>query len=236
MRARRAVFGSLLLVALSLLSSCASYVESRAGSVLLDAMPRVIGPADRYEATVRGANASASHFDAVHAVGVRVQRPGVPVIDRFVVDLKDVELDRPNKQITAIGAAQAAVRITAADLSTYLVTQRWIEQPVVSLMPPDIVAVSGVLRVPGLPIVAATQATFRGRLVASGPKLRVAIDALSAGGRSAPPLALVLIETAINPLLDLAAYAVASTIDRVRVESDAIDLVASGTRMTLSPR
>ena len=127
MRARRAVFGSTLLVTLSLLSSCASYVEGRAESVLLEAMPRVIGPADRYEASVRGANTSASHFDAVHAVGVRVQRPGIPVIDRFVVDLQDVELDRPNKQVTAIGSAQAAVRITAADLSTYLMSQRWIE-------------------------------------------------------------------------------------------------------------
>lgn len=236
MRARRVVLGSTLLAVLSLLSSCASYVEGRAESELLEAMPRVIGPADCYEATVHGADSSASHFDVVHAVGIRVQRLGVPVIDRFVVELQDVELDQPNKQVTAIGAAQAAVRITAADLSTYLKSQRWVEQPVVSLMPPDVVAVSGVLRVLGLPITVETQATFRGRLVASGSKLRVEINGLSAGGRSAPPLALGLIEMAINPLLDLSAYAVPSTIDRVRVEGDAIDLVASGSRMTLSRR
>jgi hypothetical protein len=221
---------SVCVVAL-LSASCATYVAGQAESVLLEAMPRVFGPADRYEARVVGANASASHFDKVRVVGVRVQRPNTPVIDRMEVDLQDVSVDRPNKRVTRIGAAQAVARITAVDLQSYLERQSWIAQPQVRLSPPDGVAVSGFLRAPGLGIAPELPASFSGRLLPSGSQLRVAVDALSLGNKEAPSLLRSLVGTVVNPVFDLSAYAVPSSIDRVVVQDDTIELRASGSHL-----
>ena len=218
-------------VAPLLLASCATYVAGRAESALRGAMPRVIGPADHYEATVRGASADASHFDKVHVVGNRVQRPHTPVIDRFEVDLQDVTFDLPSKQVSGIGSARAAVYVKAVDLTAYLEQQRWIARPSVQLLPPDRLEVSGFFKVLGVDLAAGAPATFKGRLVTSGSQLRVAVDSLSLGDREAPGLLKGLVATAVNPLFDLAAYAVPSTVERVRVQDDAILLEASGSQL-----
>ena len=123
-----AALNATLLVA-SLVAGCANYVEGRVEGAVLEALPQVLGPADRYEATVRGTNSNASHFDRVHAVGIRVQRPRTPMIDRIEVDLQDVSVDRPNKQVTGIGAAQTVVCVKSADLTSFLGQQNWIAQP-----------------------------------------------------------------------------------------------------------
>jgi hypothetical protein len=225
----------LALWAAALLSvSCQTYVSERAESSLLVAMPRVLGPADRYEATVRGANTSASHFDLVRVVGVRVQRPKTPVIDRFEATLREVSVDRPNKQVTAIGTAQAVVRVTAADLQSHVERQGWIGQPRVRLLPPDGITVTGLLEVPVAGATLSSSASFTGRLVPSGSRLLIAVDALSLGDRQAPPLLRSWVGAAVNPLFDLSAYAVPSTIDRVSVQDDAIRLEASGSRMQVN--
>lgn len=224
-----------VLASAGLLSACASFVESRAESVLLEAMPRVIGPADRYVATVQGVNADASHIDGVLVVGDHVRRLRMPVIDRFNVDLRDVSVDRLNKQLTGIGAAQAGVRIKGADLTAYLQQQSWIAEPSVQLQPPDSVLVSGLLRVPGLSLATSAPAAFRVRLIPDGPRLLVAVDSLAVGSREAPSLLRSLAATAINPLFDLSAYAVPSSIDRVSVEADTIVMEASGSRLKVAP-
>jgi len=201
------------------LVSCESYVAERAESSLLETMPRVLGPADRYEVTVRGADTSASHFDLVSVVGVRVQRPKTPVIDRFEAALQDVSVDRPNKQVTGIGAAQAVVWVSAADLQSYLEQQSWIAQPQVRLVPPNGITVTGSLRIPVGGAALSASTSFSGRLVPSGSQLLIAVDALSLGDRQAPPLLRSLVGTAVNPLFDLSDYAVPSTIDRISVQS-----------------
>lgn len=226
---------ALLLLAAAWSASCASYVDGRVEKVLVEAMPRVIGPADRYEATVRGADASASHVDEVHAVGTGVQRPRMPRIDRFQVDLQDVSIDRANKQVTGVGAARAVVQVKADDLGAYLARQAWIAQPKVRLRAPDRVEIGGFLQVPGMPVSGAA-ATFAGRLVPDGPRLRVVVTALEFAGRDAPPLLRGMAEAAINPLFDLSSYAVPSTIDRVDVQEDAIVIEASGSRMQVLRR
>ena len=235
MQSSRAVLAGALASA-GLLGACASYVESRVESVLLEALPRAIGPADHYDATVQGANADASHFDRVLVVGERVRRPRTPVIDRLNVNLQDVSLDRPNKQVTGIGAAQAGVRIKAGDLTAYLEQQSWIAQPTVELQPPDSVLVSGLLRVPGLSLATSGQASFRTRLIPEGPRLLVAVDSLAMGSREAPTLLRGLVATAINPLFDLSAYAAPAKIDRVGIEADVIVLEASGSQPRLFDR
>ena len=130
-----------------------------------------------------------------------------------------------------IGAAQALVRLKAADLTSYLQQQSWIAQPTVQLALPDQVEVSGFLKVPGVDIATGALATFKGRLVPNGSQLLVAVDSLSLGSREAPLLLRSLVAAAVNPLIDLSAYAVPSTIDRVRVDNEAIVMEASGSQL-----
>ena len=223
------------LLAAVMVAACTSYVEEHVEGVIIDTLPRVIGPADRYEATVQGANRDASYFDKVHAVGIRVQRRRTPVIDHLEVDLQDVSVDRPNRQVTAIGAAHASVRVRAADLTAYLQQQSWIAAPSVRLSAPDGIVVTGSFKLPGINLALSSLASLRGHFVAEGPRLLVAVDSLSVGDREASALLRGLVATAINPFFDLPAYAVPSTIDRAILDDDAVVVEASGSRLTVAP-
>lgn len=217
----------------ALVAACATYVEGQVENALIEALPRVLGPADRYGATVEGPNRDASHFDRVHAVGVRVRRPVGPVVEQIEVDLQDVSVDRQNKRITRIGGARATVRVKASDLTAYLAQQNWVSQPSVRLLPSGGVIVSGLFRVPGLDLATGPAAEFRGRLVPDGSRLLVAIDSLHVGERDAPALWRGLLATAVNPLIDLSAFVAPSRIDWVSVQGDSLVLEASGSRCCL---
>lgn len=216
-----------------LLASCAAYVEQRVESVIVEALPRVVGPADRYEATVRGANAAATHFDQVSAVGARVQRPRAPVLDRVEMDLFDVSVDRAAKRVTSVGDARANVKLRAEDLAAYLGRQSWIEAPTVRFDSSAEVIVSGRLKLPGLALMSNSIAEFRGRLIPHDSQLLLEVASLRLGDREAPALALGVVEQAINPIFNAADHAVPSRIDAVVVDGASLVIAASGSQMTL---
>ena len=230
------------LTAATLLGSCGTYVEQRVESVILEALPQVVGSANHYEATVRGASADLSHFDHVRAVGVGVRRPQSPVLERVELDLLDVAVDRNARQITSIGDATVTAALNASDLTAYLAQQRWIAEPVVRVVAPSAVIVSGKLKLPGVGVDVGVglfptlAAEFRGNLKSHGSQLLLSVDSLRLGDREAPALARGLIEQAINPLFDVAHYAVPARIDRATVEGNAIVVTASGSQMTLLKR
>lgn len=224
-------FSRSLLVVAALLASCAAYVEQRVEEAIVDALPRLLGPADRYEASVRGVEAKGSHIDAVRALGNRVKRPRSPVLDRIEVELLDVTFDRAARRVSAVGAAKATLQLRADDLTAYLETQRWIDRPSVRFVAPSGIVVSARLKLPGLALPAAFGVEFRGRLIPAESKLLLAVDGLNLGDRAAPWLARGLIEQAINPLVDLADYALPARIDAIEVEGDALMLHASGSRI-----
>ena len=220
------------LAAATLLASCGTYVEQRVESVILEALPRVVGPATHYDATVRGAAADLSHFEQVRAVGVGVRRSRTPVLERIELNLLDVAVDRQARQITSIGEASVTVTLSAADLAAYLGERRWIADPVVRVEAPATVIVSGRLKMPGTEVLPPLSGEFRGSLVARGSQLLLSVESLHLGEREAPALARGLIGQAINPLFDLAHYAIPSRIDRVAVEKDVIVVSASGSQIT----
>jgi len=217
-----------------LLTSCGSYVDQRVEAVIVDALPRAVGPANHYSATVRGASADLSHFGQVHAVGVGVRRPHAPVFERIELDLLDVTVDRNARQITAIGAATVTATLGANDLAAYLGQQPWITEPAVRVEMPATIIVSGRLKLPGIEvgILPALAGEFRGTLAARGSQLRVSIESLRLGKNEAPALARGLIEQAVNPLFDIAHHAVPSRIDRATVEGQAIVVTASGSQLS----
>ena len=227
--------GAALTVA-ALLASCGTYVGQRVESIIVEALPRVVGPATRYDATVRGASADLSHFAQVSAVGVGVRRPRTPVLERIELILLDVAVDRQARQITSIGGANVTVTLSASDLATYLGEQRWIAEPVVRVEAPATVIVSGRLRLMDGGVLPVLSGEFRGSLVASGTQLLLNVESLRLGGYEAPALARSLIGQAINPLFDVAHYAIPSRIDRATVERNAIVVSASGSQITLPIR
>ena len=221
------------LLVVTLLASCASYTDRRAETSLLQALPRLVGPADSYTATVQGASSDGSRFEQVQATGVRVRRPNMPVFERIELRLSGVVVDTAAKRVTAVGDARLSLRLKVDDVAAYLGSSEWIDRPAVRVSAPDNVFISGRLKIAGIALGATSAADLQGRLLARDTQLRLTVDALSWRGQTAPALVRGLVEQAINPILNVAQYAVPTRIDSAVVDGDAIVITASGSNMLL---
>jgi hypothetical protein len=233
--ANRTLKAGLALLAIAALAACAGYRDRQVEAAVLEALPRLLGPAERYEVSVRGADSSRSRLDSIEAVGIRVQRPKTPVLVRIEVVLRDVAVDLPRKQVTSIGEAGVSVRLAASDLAAHLVAQPWLRRPSVRFTPPADITVEARLTLPGVAGLASPPAQFRGHLMPRGSTLVLGIDAMSFGDRDALPIFRGLVEQAINPIVDVGDYAVPSRVDSVTVEGDELVIRASGSALTVRP-
>lgn len=218
--------------ALAVLASCATYLDSRAEAALREALARVVGPAASYDVSVSGASVDATRFDRVHFVGTRIARAHAPVLDRLELELRGVAIDRKERRLIALAAANGALQIRSADLADYLSARGWVEDARVVLAAPDRVTIIGIPKVGGIPVPVRDGAELQGRLVAQGAQLRLVVEAVRIGGVQAPPFARALLERAFNPLFDAAPYPLPARIDAVEVDADAIRITASGSRLT----
>ena len=226
-------FRPLLLVITLLLASCASYTDRRAETALLQALPKLVGPADSYTATVQGASGDGTRFEQVQATGVRVRRPNLPVFERIELRLSDVVVDSAAKRVTALGDARLSLRLRVDDVAAYLGASEWIDRPAVRVSAPDRVFISGQLKIAGIALGSMSVADLEGRLQARDTQLRLAVDALSWRGQTAPALVRALVEQAINPILNVAQYPLPARIDSAVVDGDAIVITASGSNLLL---
>lgn len=217
------------------IAGCAGYVNQRLEAALREALPRLVGPAERYDVSVRGADAAGSRVDEVHAVGIRVQRPRTPVLARVDVTLRDVAVDRDARRVTSVGRATVALHLREQDMTDHLAGQRWVEGATVRFSGADEITVGGRLGIPGLTALALLPAEFRGRVVARGAQLLLRIDAITIGAQAAPALARRAVEQAINPIFDAAEHAVPSQIDAVQVAAGELVIRASGSDLSLRP-
>lgn len=222
---------ALALVAAGLLVACAGYVDQRAEAALREALPRLLGPAEHYDVSVRGAGGS--RVDEVHAVGTRVRRPGSPVLARVEVRLADVAVDRVERRIVSIGRATVALHLSEQDLSDFIGRQEWIDAGTVRLSGADEIRVAGRIGVPGMPALSSPRAELRGRLVPRGAELLLRIDAVTLGDRAAPSLVRRLLEQSLNPIFDAADHAVPSQLDSVAVSAGELVIRASGSDLGL---
>ena len=136
-------FRLLLLITPLLLLSCAGYTDRRAEALLLDALPKLVGPADNYTATVQGASSDGTRIEQVQATGVRVRRPHLPVFERVELSLTGVVVDATAKRVTAVGDARLSLRLKVDDVAAYLGASEWIDRPAVRLSAPDKIFISG---------------------------------------------------------------------------------------------
>lgn len=221
------------LLVVTLLASCASYTDQRAQAALLQALPKLVGPADSYTATVQGASSDGTRFEQVQATGVRVRRPNMPVFERIELRLSGVVVDAAAKRVTAVGDARLSLRLKVDDMVAYLGSSEWIDQPAVRVSTPDKVFISGRLKIAGIALASIATADLEGRLQARDTQLRLTIDALNWRGQTAPALVRALVEQAINPILDVAQYPLPARIDSAVVDGDAIVITASGSNLLL---
>ena len=226
-------FRRLLLVTALLIAACASYTDRRAETALLQALPKLVGPADSYTATVQGVSGDGTRIEQVQATGVRVRRPNMPVFERIELRLSGVVVNAAAKRVTAVGDTRLSLRLKADDVVAYLGASEWIDQPAVRVSAPDKVFISGRLKIAGIPLGPTSTADLEGRLQARGTQLRLAVDVLSWRGQTAPALVRALVEQAINPILNVAQYAVPARIDSAVVDGDAIVISASGSNLLL---
>ena len=226
-------FRRLLLVTTLLIASCASYTDQRAQTALLQALPKLVGPADSYTASVQGASSDGTRFEQVLATGVQVRRPNMPVFERIELRLSGVVVDAAAKRVTSVGDARLSLRLNAAEVAAYLGSSEWIDQPAVRVSAPDKIFISGRLKIVGISLASVASADLEGRLQARDTQLRLAVDALAWRGQSAPALVRGLVEQAINPILNVAQYPLPTRIDSAVVDGDAIVISASGSNLLL---
>ena len=224
-------FRLLLLITPLLLVSCASNIDRRAETALLQALPKLVGPADNYTATVQGASRDGTRFDQVQATGVRVRRPNMPVFERIELRLSGVVVDVAAKRVTAVDDARLSLRLKVDDVAAYLGASEWIDRPAVRVSAPDKVFISGRLKIAGIALGSTSAADLEGRLQTRDTQLRLTVDALVWRGQAAPALVRALVEQAINPILDVAQYAVPAHVDSAVVDGDAILITASGSNL-----
>lgn len=223
----------LLTLPLLLLTACASYTEQRAETALLQALPKLVGPAESYTAKVQGASSDGTRFEQVQATGVRVRRPNSPVFERIELRLAGVVLDAATKRVTAVGDARVSLRLKVNDIAAFLGASEWIDQPAIRVSAPDKIFISGRMKIGGMALGAASAADLEGRLQAKDAQLRLAIDALGWRGQAAPALVRALVEQAVNPILNVAQSPLPTRIDSAVVEGDVIIITASGSNLLL---
>ena len=221
------------LFALAFLVACAGYVDQRTENAIRDALPRLVGPAERYDVTVRGADAGGSRIDEVRAVGTRVQRTGAPVLARVEVSLAEVAVDRIERRVTSIGRAAIALHLREQDLTEFLRRQEWVDSAAVRFTGADRVTIEGRLGVRGLPALSSPRAELQGRLVPRGAQLLLRIDAIRLGEGTAPPLMRRILEQTLNPIFDAADHAVPSQLDSVEARDGELVIRASGSDLNL---
>ncbi|MEO5845898.1 MAG: LmeA family phospholipid-binding protein [Caldimonas sp.] len=218
-------------IALLAATACSTYLDQRAEAALREALARVVGPAESYDVRVSGASLDGSRFERVRFVGRRTARANAPVIDRLELDLQGVVVDRSEKRLTAVAATRAELHLRGGDLAEYLRKSAWIADPSVVFSAPDRVAIAGAPRLGGIALEIGTGAEFQGRLFASGSQLRLAVDRVRIGSADAAPFLRAVIERAINPLVDVAAYPLPARIDAVEAGDGELRIAASGSRL-----
>ncbi|WP_420456054.1 DUF2993 domain-containing protein [Rubrivirga sp.] len=216
----------LLLALLAALALSGCDLSGRAEAEIEAALPSVLGPAERYQATVDGLSARAGTAETVRVVGERVAREDAPVIDRLDVTLSGVAFDRSTRRLTRVDAARGTARLLPADLAAYLATQRGIADAELSLDAPDrlTVRIRGEIGGARLPV----GAEVRGRVVAQDGRVHFDVEGVRAAGIGLGGALARGVSDQINPVVDLTDEDLALRVTAARVVDGALVLEATG--------
>ncbi len=190
------------------------------------ALPDVLGPAARYDATVEGLRLGDGAAEAVTVVGERVARQDAPVVDRLDVVLRGVAFDRSTRRLTRVDDARATARLLPADLGAYLGAQRGISDVELTLAAPDRATVRFRGEIEGVRI--PVGAEVQGRVRAVDGSVRLDVETVRAAGIGLGGTVARRVSDRINPVVDLTDEDLALRVTGVRVERGALVVEATG--------
>lgn len=213
-----------------------TFLDSRLEHTIRKELPRLVGPADRYDVDVSGARVSGEIADLenVHVVGARINRPKTPVIDRLEVDLSNVVVDRKEKRLKSLSAANAQARMLATDIAAFLDAKPGLDNVNVTLHPPDEITISAQPSIARYALPKAAMVKVRGRLVVESNEVNLEVIDLRAAGFSVGAIPKLVLEKVLNPIIDLSALPVPSQVTSVTVTEAVLVEATGGTTLRAS--
>ncbi|MHB9134371.1 MAG: LmeA family phospholipid-binding protein [Armatimonadota bacterium] len=189
-----------VLALLLVLTGC-GVVNSYAERTIQDRAPELLGPADRYQADVRGA--SRSGVDYLRLEGINVRPAPDLLLDDLTLTLRGVRFQtEPSFHITQLAGSSFTGRISETAVNAFIASRlrdrRQVREVRITLQQ-DLVRVVGTVDTLGIGV----PVTTTGRLVAEGNHINyqpvtVTIAGVGLSGRLRDMLA-----NAVNPLVDL---------------------------------
>lgn len=229
---------NIALIGLALaLCGCAAVMDARVERAIASELPRVVGPAARYDVDVEGAreNGDVAEIRRVQVIGSRVAREKSPVIDRIDVTMSDVVFDRQEKRVLSLGSADANLRLLPSDLAAFLDAKPGLDNVIVTLYPPYELTIETQFAVAGFSLPRVSSAKIRGRLVVSNGKLMMEVADLRVAGFPVGTVPAIIVETLVNPLVDLSSAPVGAQVTSVQIMQDAVLLAASSASLDRAP-
>ena len=216
-----------MLLAALLLTGCAP-TETIVERGIQRELPRMVGPAERYEVDARGINLLSGKAQRITAVGTRVQPEGAPLLEHVDVELRDVTYNLTEKRMERVGSALITAQVTDAALAAFLETHRHLQEVSVTLEPPDRVAIRARPELSGVEIPTGLNFSIAGRLAGAGQEVNYEISEARAVGIGLGKSVAGALTEAINPLIDLSKVPVVLEITEMGVEDGAISVSATG--------
>jgi len=201
------------MLASGLLLGSACSVDREVARVIRRELPKVLGPAERYEVKVRGTRMRENtvHEASLLAIGLR-PRPDFR-IDRLEAQAWQVQVDPKSRSITKLGKLNAIVTITAEDTEAFVTAKPWLgrvklEEVTVTFPGSNRASLSAIatftgLRALGVDLSPRVPISADGSLVASGARVEISIDAIRAARITLPRATNRWVEDAVNPIADL---------------------------------
>ncbi|MBC7780388.1 MAG: LmeA family phospholipid-binding protein [Proteobacteria bacterium] len=215
------------------LAGCASVIDGRIEQLILAELPRVVGPAARYDVDVAGTRVDGdiARLRQVRVSGERVERARAPVLDRAELTMSDVVVNRTEKRLLSARGADANVRILPRDIAVFLDAKAGLTNAAVTLHPPYEMTVEVQFNVAGFVLPPIVRARVRGRLVASAGNLVMEVSDLRLVGVPTGTVPAFVLERLINPLVDLSGSPAPSRVNSVSVTPDAVTFTASSSQV-----
>jgi hypothetical protein len=191
-------------------------------------LPKLLGPADRYDVEIEGLRARSGEASRVTAVGERVRLREAPVVDRLDVELLGVKYDRGEDRLERVERASATARITPLDLADFLEAHRNVREAAVTFAAPNRATIRLRPEVGGIALPRGVTVEVTGRLEPAGRRLHVEVTDVSAAGVSLGRAAASGLADLVNPLVDLSDSPADLRVTDVRVEDGVLRLDATG--------
>jgi hypothetical protein len=191
-------------------------------------LPRVIGPADRYEVRVEGIRARTAEAERVTVLGERVRPEGAPVLDRLDLELLGVRYDLRRERLERVDSTHARARLTPADLVAFMEEHRNVQQASLTLHQPDRATIRIRPALAGFDLPRGLSVDVHGQLTVEDDLVAFRVIEVRAVGTVLGERAARQLSDLINPLVDLSDIPMDLQVTSIHIAGGAIWIEATG--------